>query len=1066
MTGIKCTNKNFKIMSWSVITYLFGEGDLLRDVLHKDDGVSYICVTDNHKLDGKVEHGWRYVVDHDLHDMSDVVKSCYVKTHPFKYSNCQYVITLDSSIQIIGSLRQLFDVFVSAGFDLGLKKHPSNDRQQPILYDLAQRVRLGCSEEQYCAQISYMRKQGCDFSRHDAIESGFIVSRRVPSVIGYFDEVWMAFSRCSISRTFSSANTNRNDRVVNQAIFGWIAGQRSAGLKILCLEQSILESDSLQLYEHKSYKKRGVGKAVSYFLNHHINGFQFSKEYIPDMQVHDYKIDQVIFSIDNHKKSIYSGFWFTVSQMLSFWGIRPVLYVCGSKDEREIYPGELSRQYGDVYWLEHDGPSVLAPDKYHLYGQLGRIYGLKMCNGKIAMISDIDLYPLCNYNEYLLRYKNVFDKYKVINFQTTYNKSGRYCAGTIVLDVASAIDFLGLRGYDDFGRFVNDVSNKYGSHWGTDESFLNMKLPKSPETKIRIINRVDRVDGLKYSEKMRDGQYNDMHAPRPYEVHSKSICDVLRRVNPNIQEYPLSPDVLSASDWADYCHIANPKCFWVNSDHVFEVKTIPHGVTKLIIGGGDTCIGNREITYLRNLRPEILDIYCMYPGKSIQNDPSVRVIPLGTIARQRINNAIPYAVANRYVEPLINQGGYHRKNRILCCFRDTGIYYGCHYRSSVRRDWLRHISNNVDVDTIISRTNRDYMRTMLQYDYVLCPDGLQTQTYRTFEALSCGCIPVVRDDYILRESLRGLPVIFISNPNHISLSYLNAVRDKVLEKTGFERLTLKYWMNILRLPHKPRYTVLTYSIGSYNPPHNIAQKTPDVDYICVTNRADCDGKCINGWIMQYDDAITAFSYIHAVYYVKQHVYQYVKTDIVIVIDASVAINGSLDLLVNKFVDGGFDFGLVKHKGNNADNPIVRDLEAWANMCGDKSIVDAQKKYMAEHGCDLVRRSLIQGGFAIYRKTALTQRYLAEVYRHIVACTPSDVMRHSSDRCRVVDQSIRGWIADKYKNIYRASIMCIESNIMHTGPLMLYYHNSNRPRRTGGSSEWFLNEKSHGFGWVK
>lgn len=786
------------------------------------------------------------------------------------------------------------------------------------------------------------------------------------------------------------------------------------------------------------------------------------------------KIDCAIFSVDNRQNHYYPDFWFTVSQMMSFFGIRPILYICGSRDERGLCPGDLSRQYGDIYWIEHDGPSVVPYDKYHIYGQLGRIYGLKMCQEGIAMIHDIDLYPLCNYNDWLTRFKAVFDKYKVLNLQTTYNRSGRYCASTLMLDVAFANNAFSLDNCNDVKSFVSSVIDECGCSWCTDECFLNARLPRSQDTKIRIIERIDRNNGMKYAQdRMSNGAYHDLHASRPYNEHSSDICNILRKINPDIQSHPLTPDALVCSDWYDYSAIANPACLPVHGDHIWEVKEIPETVSAIVIGDGDSLIGRREVDYLRSVGGGACDIYCVNPSlELLQNDPKIHVIPLGTLHRNQIQRSKPYVIANRYIERSVLKGECVRQNRILCCFNNSGIYYRRRY-GSVRNQWLDWIAGNSDVDTIISGNNLDYMRTMLHYDYVLSPDGIQPQCYRTFEALACGCIPVVRDDPVLRASLDGMPAIFVSESKHLTLDYLNTQRDAIIKATSLDKLSLRFWMRMLtNIPHKinslglcnASYAVITYSIGCYNLPRVRAVTNEPVDYVCVTDEQEYAGKEINGWRMYYDHTLMQMSAVNAVSYVKQHVFQYTRAECVVVLDASISINGSLCSLINEFISGGYDFGLVKHKGNNSDSPVWTDLDRWGGMCGDNHIIERQKRYMEQYGFNRSRRSLIQGGFAIYRKTKASQMFLDEVYNHIMACTDPFDLTCESDRCRVVDQGIRGWIADEYLHKGRASIMCLEANIMHSGPLMLYYHNSDRPRRTGGHTEWFLNEKVTGFYW--
>jgi hypothetical protein len=54
-----------------------------------------------------------------------------------------------------------------------------------------------------------------------------------------------------------------------------------------------------------------------------------------------------------------------------------------------------------------------------------------------------------------------------------------------------------------------------------------------------------------------------------------------------------------------------------------------------------------------------------------------------------------------------------------------------------------------------------YMRTMAQYKYVLCPMGNGIDTHRFWEAQVCGCIPVIRCPKEFLPTYEGVPYISI-----------------------------------------------------------------------------------------------------------------------------------------------------------------------------------------------------------------------------------------------------------------------------------------------------------------
>jgi hypothetical protein len=86
---------------------------------------------------------------------------------------------------------------------------------------------------------------------------------------------------------------------------------------------------------------------------------------------------------------------------------------------------------------------------------------------------------------------------------------------------------------------------------------------------------------------------------------------------------------------------------------------------------------------------------------------------------------------------------------------------------------------------------------MTEYTFVLSPFGNGLDCHRTWEALLCGCIPIVRTN-VFNELFEGLPVLIVENWKDITLSLLqNTVIDfKVKHKQNefqYEKLKLSYY---------------------------------------------------------------------------------------------------------------------------------------------------------------------------------------------------------------------------------------------------------------------------------
>lgn len=118
-------------MKYSVLTYIFGGGELLREV-PKDSNIEYICVTDDETLQSD---SWTIVIDEDLKDMTPLHASFYVRHHPFKYCTGDICIRVDGSVQIKKSLLPIFEEFEASGKDMCVM---TNSRAFNIMFEMFQ----------------------------------------------------------------------------------------------------------------------------------------------------------------------------------------------------------------------------------------------------------------------------------------------------------------------------------------------------------------------------------------------------------------------------------------------------------------------------------------------------------------------------------------------------------------------------------------------------------------------------------------------------------------------------------------------------------------------------------------------------------------------------------------------------------------------------------------------------------------------------------------------------------------------------------------------------------------
>ena len=92
---------------YTVLSYCFGNYDILREPNKVDPEAEYIYVTDK-EIPSK---NWKVIVDPVLSKKDPLYATYYVRHHPFEFASTPIVITVDSSIQIHDSLADIVDAF-------------------------------------------------------------------------------------------------------------------------------------------------------------------------------------------------------------------------------------------------------------------------------------------------------------------------------------------------------------------------------------------------------------------------------------------------------------------------------------------------------------------------------------------------------------------------------------------------------------------------------------------------------------------------------------------------------------------------------------------------------------------------------------------------------------------------------------------------------------------------------------------------------------------------------------------------------------------------------------------
>ncbi|KAL3781560.1 hypothetical protein ACHAW5_002569 [Stephanodiscus triporus] len=97
----------------------------------------------------------------------------------------------------------------------------------------------------------------------------------------------------------------------------------------------------------------------------------------------------------------------------------------------------------------------------------------------------------------------------------------------------------------------------------------------------------------------------------------------------------------------------------------------------------------------------------------------------------------------------------------------------------------------------------DYLRQLTNSKFVLCPSGMGWDTYRVWEALILGAIPIL-EKYGRRDGLYSsyddLPVLWVGLYDEVTPSLLEGEYPRILSKAmqyKFEKLTNQWWIDLI-----------------------------------------------------------------------------------------------------------------------------------------------------------------------------------------------------------------------------------------------------------------------------
>lgn len=270
------------------------------------------------------------------------------------------------------------------------------------------------------------------------------------------------------------------------------------------------------------------------------------------------------------------------------------------------------------------------------------------------------------------------------------------------------------------------------------------------------------------------------------EKYTKFV-DYLKNNNKKYVYIDMSQDMLQSTNICDiFSNIVN-KIVIINSPDIdFPPPKKPYSYDKYF----DTKIlpyNYESIDYYEKIEMELLHII-------EKNNISVVTHAL-SINHPNIVN-IPIGIFNKF-------NHYHLKmnNKTILCYANFGISVD-RWFGNPRKDLLKILEDkpyvlqeNIQLHGRSNMSNDHFYNTISTSKFTLCPRGCGIDTYRIWDAICLGSIPVV-EKYSGHEQFNDLPILFVSNYEIISEDFLNEKYIEFLKKDFcYDKLLFEYWVH-------------------------------------------------------------------------------------------------------------------------------------------------------------------------------------------------------------------------------------------------------------------------------
>lgn len=205
---------------------------------------------------------------------------------------------------------------------------------------------------------------------------------------------------------------------------------------------------------------------------------------------------------------------------------------------------------------------------------------------------------------------------------------------------------------------------------------------------------------------------------------------------------------------------------------------LPHNYV-VVLGKSDTALDDEVAS---SLPPNVLRVY---GNNLVSEDPRLQYLPMGRDFRSR-------------ADFMKIQPSSERTIQCYCNFSVNTHPVRRHIQTLLAEKHFVTFENMGHFGRY-SLSRYDFLARLANSEFAVCPRGNAVETFRFWDCLYLGTIPIVVYEGRFHDELKDLPVLFLESPEEFATldkERLLEVREEMLERTyNFNKLRLSYWLN-------------------------------------------------------------------------------------------------------------------------------------------------------------------------------------------------------------------------------------------------------------------------------